>query len=313
MEERLSFMEKVHRSRWKQICFFAVTMIALYVVYSVSMKHLNRRIELFEDDFSWVYQIDDIKEVEGELVINGWAFMLNEDSLEGAVEIVLYDINSGKKYYPQMSYRIRDDVNNYFMCGYDYRKVGFSASIAIWRLNLDESTYQLVLRPRDEKRAFKTNIYYFNEEMMCASSNEYVKLDVEGTDIESVVNEGVCVVNRQDIGMYVYQYNRALYWIAEPYFDFVKNGSWIEFHIETTQTEKLPPERLENGWLWSNLRFDFYDKELVEQNNGRYRIAKYDLPTEYSITKIWTGSYDTDWIWRNDFRPRYDFFCNFVK
>ena len=72
--------------------------------------------------------------------------------------------------------------------------------------------------------------------------------------------------------------------------------------METTQPQHLPTIRLENNWDWSDISFPFSSKELVEYNTGKYRVTKCAIPTEYSITKAWTGNYINEWIWRENFR-----------
>jgi len=71
----------------------------------------------------------------------------------------------------------------------------------------------------------------------------------------------------------------------------------------TTQTEKLPQERLDNNWLWDNIGGNFEEYE-IQSDFGEYRVMRRELPTEYSITAIVTGYHKNGkWIWRNYFRP----------
>ena len=88
---------------------------------------------------------------------------------------------------------------------------------------------------------------------------------------------------------------------------FVDGDSIVEFQMDTTQIEKLPEERLKNNWFWSNIGFWFKTKELTDWDTGKYRVTKCALPTDYSITRIWTGNYIDGWIWIQYFRPFYDF------
>ena len=136
--------------------------------------------------------------------------------------------------------------------------------------------------------------------------DEFVPLDVVGTDLEMIVEKGVLRVYRRDYGMYVYQYEGELYWIADKYYGFVDNDVCVEFHMNTTQIEKLPEERLINGWKWSDMSFMFCENELTEWNTGQYRVTKCVLPKDYSIAQIWTGNFIHEWIWIQYFRPWYD-------
>ena len=271
------------------------------------MKQINKIFEIIEDDFSWVYQIDSIEEIDGKLQINGWAFALNEDAERENCEIILYDIKTGKGVYPKMTYESREDVNEYFLCEYDYTESGFGANISTKHLELENKVYEILLRPEGEREAFSTNVYYSNSEMLYVHPDEFVPLEVAGTDLEKVVKNGVLRVYRPDYGMYVYQYEGELYWIAEPDYGFVDGDTYVYYQMYTTQIEKLSAERLANGWIYDDLGFMFCSKELFDKNMGKYRVAKAKIPEEYSVTYNWTGNYVDEWIWKNNFRPWYEF------
>ena len=276
-------------------------------IYLFTMRQLYERFEIIEDDFSWVYQIDSIEEIDGKLQINGWAFALNEDAKKENCEIILYDTETGKGVYPKMSYESREDVNEYFLCEYDYTESGFVASISTTKLQLENNVYEILLRVEGKRSVFSANVYYSNGKITYVHPNEFIPLEVAGTDLKKVVEQGVLRVYRPDFGMYVYQYEGELYWIAEPEYGFVDGDTYVQFQMDTTQIANLPEERLANNWFWSNLGFMFRSKELQDWNMGKYRVAKYALPTEYSLTHIWTGNYINEWIWQSDFRPWYEF------
>lgn len=301
------FLKDLEESRKKQIVFFSVSMVLVIGIYLFTMRQLYERFEIIEDDFSWVYQVDSIEEKEGKLQINGWAFALNEDAKKENCEIILYDTETGKGIYPKMTYESREDVNEYFLCEYDYTESGFEANISTKKLQLDNTVYEILLRPKGEREAFATNVYYSDGKVTYVHSDEFVPLEVEGTDLEKVVEQGVLRVYRPDYGMYVYQYEGELYWIAEPDYGFVDGDTHIEYHMNTTQIEKLSEDRLANNWFWISIGFWFRTKELYEWDTGKYRVVKAMLPTEYSITDIWTGNYIEDWIWISYFRPWYEF------
>ncbi len=262
---------------------------------------------IVKDDFSWVYQVDSITETDGKLLLSGWAFQLNQDSSAENCELILYNAETGKAYFPKMEFSQREDVNNYFLCEYDYTDSGFTASISAKKLDLEDSSYEILLRPTGERNAYQTGIYYADGKMMFVNPSEFVPLETAGTDLDKITSEGILRVYRPDFGMYVYQFDGELYWIAEPYYGFIDGDSYVHFEMDTTQIDKLPEERLQNNWFWSNIGFRFKANELTEWNTGKYRVAKRSLPTEYSITRIWTGNYIDGWIWIQYFRPFYDF------
>lgn len=291
-----------------QVLFFCVSMALLFGVYSLITTQLKRRFEIVPDDFSWVYQVDEIKNVNDKLIISGFAFKEEEEAEADAFEIILKNIKTEKRYFSKMDFFKREDVQEYFKCEYDYSKSGFTATLSAKKCAFEEEVYEILIRPKDESIAYSTGIYYAYGKMMFVNPDEFVPLDTKGTDLEIITTKGVLRVYRPDFGMYVYQYEDDFYWIAEPEYGFADGDTYVQFQMKTTQVERLPEDRLAKNWLWGNVSFSFSSKELVDWETGKYRVSKCALPKEYSITKIWTGNYMVDdWVWRNDFRPWYDF------
>ncbi len=298
---------KIERSPKYQWIVFGILMSVMLIGYYFANIQLGKRFQIVEDNFSWVCQVDNIEEQDGRIVLFGFAFQLEQEAKEKTFELILCDIETGKGYYPKMNYSFREDVNAYFLCEYDYTNSGFTATISSKKLDLENKVYKVLLRPIGNKKAYDLGVYYANGEMSFANPKEFVPLDVVGTDLEKIVKYGVLRVYRPDYGMYVYQYEKELYWIAEEWYGFVDNDTYVQFQMNTTQIDKLPEDRLSNNWFWSNIGFLFQSKELVNWNTGKYRVAKESLPTDYSITRIYTGNYIEEWIWRSYFRPWYVF------
>lgn len=281
------------------------TVIIDYVIQDYIYKN---KCKLVEDGFLHVFQIDDVEVKANRFVLKGWVFRIGEDSVTDDFDIILYDYNNDKEYYMNVEDTVREDVNEYFLCEYDYSNVGFVADIRVGKLDLGNVNYEVLIRPRDSRNAYKTGTYISKGEMMFVKPEDYVLLDVEGTELEQIVNEGVLRVYRPDVGMYVYQYEESLYWIAdEDYYFENDNTTYIPYQLNTTQIDNLPKYRLDNEWYWDNVSFYFEDNEMNCIDTGKYRVAAAALPTEYSITKIWTGYHVESWVWIQNFRPWYDF------
>lgn len=308
MEKVKRFFRELNENRKYQVVFFLVNMCVVLSGYFLMRQGVDKQIVIQPDDFTWVYQVDETEVIEGELTLSGFAFELNSDAKGKAFEIVLRNSKTGQLHFPKVKYTSRDEVNNYFLCEYNYSDSGFLVTLSENKLKLQENTFEILLRMSDKKKSYSTGTYIFKGKIMYTDPQEYMPLDVEGTEIEEIVADGKLRVYRPDFGMYVYQYEDELYWIAEQDYNFNENNSTrVQYQIGTTQVEKLPKERQEGGWNWDNLNFGFTHEELLNCDTGVYRVAKKKLPVEYSITKIWTGDYDKDWVWQQYFRPYYEF------
>lgn len=310
-EKKVGFFKKIQINKKLQLLFFVVCMVVVVSSSVCAMQVIklskDRKFDVIQDNFSWVFQIDSIVENESKLVLEGWAFKLNKNATLGNFEIILRNIETEERYYPKMKYHARDDVNEYFLCEYDYTLSGFTAEINLSKLDLDEAAYEVILRPSGSKTAFATSVYYADGKEMFVNPNEFVPLQTEGTDLEKITHEGILRVYRPDYGMYVYQYEGELYWIAEEDYGFVDGDTCIQYQMDTTQVDKLPKDRLDNGWFWSNISFYFKTNELTEWIIYDYRVTKFALPKKYSVTRIYTGNYIDGWIWQQYFRPWYEF------
>ena len=308
MEKVKDVWDKLPRLVRSMIIWVVVVTLAV-VVDCVAKGIIYKNVyEVVEDDFSHVFQVDNL-EVEGDkLILTGWVFELDKDSSEADFEIILYDYNRDKDYYTNVEDVVREDVNEYFLCEYDYSDSGFIASTKLRRLDLEEKNYEVLIRPMDTRKAYKTGIYISKGEMMYVKPEDYVALDVEGTDLETIISDGTLRVYRPDVGMYVYQYEGDLYWIADESYEFEEDGSTrIQYFLRTTQMDRLPQHRLDENETDDSRGGYFEKNELTDANTGKYRVMKLSIPNEYSITRITTGCYEEKWVWRQYFKPIHEF------
>ncbi len=307
MIKKNTLWKKLKINRGYQVTLFFLLMIVLFVGYFCANRKLHRTVEIKEQTFSWVYQVDEMKEENGKLIITGWAFELGQDATGNNYEIVLKDTETEKLYFPKMAYENREDVNDYFLCEYDYTQSGFTAVISIKKLDLDDAVYEVMLRPKEEKNAYSINVYYADNKMQFINSEEFIVPEVEGTDLEQIVNEGYIRAYSLEHNCYVYQLDGYFYFIADKDSSvFGRGNDYVDYMLSTTQTDNLPESRKEAGYTGDNKDFYFSSCE-IEGNYGNYRVAKLDIPTAYSVTKILFGYRNNGWIWNSNFYIYYDF------
>lgn len=267
----------------------------------------NKILEVKEDDFSWVYQVDSVEIGEKEFILHGFAFELDTDATKEAFEIVLQDVATKKRIFLETEYIEREDVNAYFRCEYDYSKSGFKAVCKKEKL-VQKDVYEVLLRKSGKQTAYRTGIYIMEGQVMYANPTEFVPLEVAGTDLQKVIENGILRVYRPKDRIYVYQYEGELYWIAEQDYAFNEDGDvYVQYRLDTNQPGRLPKERVESQLDWDDCGFMFCGNELLDWDTGKYRVAKKKLPAEYSVTRICSGKYKGNWLWMQYFRPYYQF------
>lgn len=300
-------MEKSKKTIIQAIVCMGLIVMIWSGYFLIKKYSVERILDVKADDFSWVFQMDSAEINDGEFLLNGFAFQLGKDAVGDNYEIVLRNLETGKDFFPKMVYKERKDVNEYFLCEYDYSLSGFEAEIREKKIDLQEKDYEILLRLRGERMTYQTGIYLTKGKLAYTNPKEFIPLETEGSALDKIVKEGVLRVYRPEEGMYIYQFEGALYWIAEEKFFTGGEKEHIEFQLGTTQINKLPEDRLAIAKEHDNRVFIFERNELKGQNNGRYRVAVNEVPKEYAITEILTGNYVDEWIWSAKFRPYYAF------
>ena len=272
------------------------------------------------------FQLDNVKWDNGILRLSGFAFLYNEPATH--VAFVLRSTQTGKEIQPVVEYGLpRPDVNRYFQSVANDSKNDFSSAVTFWQTssvphdyagtgfsasvrNADpEEEYEIIMKINPFV-TLPAGVYVTGTDIHYAKQQDFILQDVAGTDLEEIVNKGYLRVYRPDRACYVYQYKGSLYWIADKEFAFEEDGTtYMQYHLWTTQIDKLPQKRLKNKWYWDNIGGYFEKYEITGRINcGRYRVSKRKLPTEYAITSIVTGYYKNGkWIWKEFFRPVYEF------
>jgi len=172
-----SIFKKIENNVLLQVVVFVVSMAVIVGGYVAIQRQIGKMFEIVEDDFSWVYQVDSIDENANELVLTGWAIELGTEAIKGNCEIILYDAEREKSYYPKMSYEVREDVNQYFKCEYDYSMSGFVAGISKKKLDLENTVYEILIRPNKGRKVYSVG-YYANGEVVFVHPDEFVPLNI---------------------------------------------------------------------------------------------------------------------------------------
>ena len=289
-------VEKLVAERHRNTIISSISAAFLIVCLMVVIhNHGSGGVEADSTSRAYCFQVDSAFTDGREMEISGFAFRYEHPFSDYSLLLRYEDgtqIELEKEIVP------RSDVNNYFLCDYDYTSSGFTARAAVM-----EGEYEVLIK-WPLSIALSTGVFIDSEGVHYAPEKKFKEPEINA----DFVQKGIVRVYRPDFHCWVYQYEGSLYWIVEQDFYFETDGStYIQFQLWTTQPEKLPQKRIESGWNWDNIGGMFEDYE-IDGDFGDYRVMKRELPTDYSITSIETGYHkNRKWVWQQFFRPIYGF------
>ena len=265
--------------------------------YFVSVRRI---LELRADDFSWVHQVDCVEIGDAQIRLSGFAFELDKNAKKGEYEIILQDIESEKIYFPRMKYSEREDVNDFFSGKYNYLETGFTATFNSKKLSLQEKNYEVLLHVKGKRSVYKTGTFLAEGKLIYTNPKEFEPLDIEGTELAYILEQGELRQYLPEEGIYIYQYKDELYWFVKNDEELLKNVSRIEYHPTGINDITKKVEQID-------LSFSFIRNEVVVNDMTAYKVTKSTLPKEYVVTSIRTGNWDkiNGWNWICYIRPKY--------
>ena len=309
-----------------EVALLAVVIFSILLANHLIDRNKYSTYKVIPDSDKYAYQIEEIQ-FEGDcLVIKGWFFTLkkvknseqiiNNSSQMGIVvskmrseeKTDFEQINTQKGIFAEVEIQNRPDINKYFYCDYDYTRCGFVSKVSDSKYDLKNGLYRIIIKPNINEDIGIQAAYLIDGKLVYFNPLDEKKLDVKGTDLEKIVTNGTCLVSDEENHIFIYQYGWNLYWIAEKGYSFENDKSTlIQYQLDTTQFDKLPSSRTDNGYYWSNLSTNFESDEATDTMNcGEYRVFVREIPREYSIVRIMTGYIKDDkWIWQHHFRPDY--------
>ncbi len=316
------------KNRTEKIFFCIFGTCAVIIAYVLLNKHMynvkSQYVLYASDSNKYVYDVETSDKINEIIQLEGWFFLAEEvrgktvDTSENyACSLVLVDVSElngdddGRriKGIPSLIKKNkREDINLYYNCEYDYSDCGYIAYFNAESIRND-IVYRVFFKTDDRKnKAVASNVYLLNGKVYRVDPRMLGKLNVSETDLNELVKEGTILVAKPDVGIYVVQHDGKMYWIADENAVFDGNGATcMEYQFDTTQLSKLPQNRLERGWYWSNLSDSFEKYEITNTMNcGKYRVMVRDIPTDYPITHIELGYHDGEkWIWKEEIKPVY--------
>lgn len=295
--------------------------LVLCLIVLLSFIFVNKRIDKnkfreykIANDIKLINSIESINIENDNIIISGYAYLLNISSRNSSISLFLNNIDNEEDIWIDIEQVERLDVNSYFNSEYDYSYSGFIGNINKNKLNQDD-LYEIVinidyyanddLNSKKVRKTVSSKQYIFNNRLYNYNPYEFDKpdLNIDSDVLKNVFLNGELCFYKKESGMYVYQYEGKLFWIATKEFEFENNKSvYIPFQVFTSQADKLPKNRVQ--YMSLNLDFDFMSYELIDEMTEPYRVAIRDIPEDFPITYIKTGVYDKknrEWIWTKSF------------
>ena len=205
----------------------------------------------------------------------------------------------------------RPDVNQYFKCEYDYSQCGFIAKIDKEKLDLENTELQVVLKiEEDGDYGILSRNYIKNGHLTHMSSKECSEINDLGTELEKIINEGVCLAVFTEQHAFVFQLGWNQYWILDKkFYDSNISKVYITNCFCTTQFDKLPDSDLSDGRYWSYRYWCFDDYEITDDIKcDNYRVAVKELPSDYSVYWMLDRcTYNNENTYENSYRMVYNF------
>lgn len=275
----------------------------------------NLDIERHEETFA--FQLDKVSIEESKLSLTGFCFPYGfelTDSEQKDINlrwddekytIVLKSVDDGSIHTTNMTRNINNkEIEEYFRCKHKYEKVGFNAQIDVNEIDLDLEYEVLV---QSGKLFLPTKTYIKGDLILQSTEEKSPKLDIAGTDLQKIVNDGYLRLYRKDKHCAIYQYEGKLFFIADKQFEFDKNGTTIiSCLVHSTQLDKALETEFTKRYHVVDITTNFEKHELTNTMNcGKYRVSAIELPTEYSIASIEIGSFNKHWVWKERFRTHY--------
>lgn len=303
------------------ICvFLCIVVIIVFLIVNNIVERKNYHEYKIEDDLNLINSIENITTENEKIKVEGYAFISDRNSSNDLISVFLQNVATGKDVWFDMEQTDRPDVNAYFAGEYDYKNTGFIASTD--SKNIDgKEVYEIIINidnvhtkdgnRKDIRKTVSTGRYILNGELYSYNPIDFDKpdMDIESELLREVFANGQLCLYQKEEGMYVYQYEGKLYWIATEDFNFEESGAtYIIYHLFTSHIAKLPEHRIQNRF--DNLDFNFEDREYKKEITEPYRVAISDIPKEYPITYILTGVYDIEIkksYWTKAFKLDLDF------
>lgn len=289
-----------------------ICVVAIVIAFVVNTKTNMERLHAYtvsEPVYTILKEVTSIGEENGSLTLTGWGFDTNIYNENSRCELILQDTETGEALWPKMEKNPAPvQIAERYTDGEDYSGASFEGSLKKNKMDPD-SVYEILIRYTtdyvDENgtgqqyvRTVTTDEFLYQGQMTEYNPKTFVAPEISGTELEKAIKEGKFCYLSED-GMYIYEYNNVIYYIADSKFKFSENGlTELPLHIFPVNKKALDEKYADAGFENRDIMFENYE---ISGDFGEYRVAVRELPNNYAIAYIATGLYDSEenkWVWR---------------
>ena len=312
---KMTLLEKLHNNRIIQIVFFLVSMLVLCLLFPVAKRlaysagERDRIIkQALVEDHEVLTDIEMMEEVDGRLVLSGWAINMNTEVTK--IHVMLNEVNSDNVIILDTAMHEREDVETYFRENWEFGTCGFTSQVEVSKLKKN-TCYEIIVVVDDMEgilnglttvftsRKVSTKRFIMNRELFRYNPHEFVAPVVTDAELSEVVNKGT--VRGYDLqgGIWVYQYDKYLYaFVASGFGSMEENQIGVPFRAHTSRNELIPEDYIQYGHDYLGIYYE--DETYSRAGVLPYQIVKIEIPSIYPVTKISAGLFDSakdEWLY----------------
>ena len=200
------------------IALSSIIIIGFLLLYKYLDFKESREYTIVED-INLINSIENMNINNSNFELNGYAFMLKQNSTFSSISLLLREVNNGDEVWLDVKQIKRPDINTYFDCEYNYENTGFQALAGEDELK-DDECYEILINIdyRDSngnkiRKTVSSNTYVFNSEIYNYNPCNFdqPELNIESELLRNVFSKGSLCFYQKDTGLYLYQYEGKLY------------------------------------------------------------------------------------------------------
>lgn len=275
----------------------------------ISNKIVSRQKELICLEQSAVHDLNTIVNIEtakvenGRIRLVGWALRLN--SKNENISLVLQPTNGAKAVLFEADTFIREEINELFDEIWEFGECGFEVDKRDKKIEEDvcyeimlslEYTEEVEGDNAIKRQKVLTNYYLYENELYPYNPEIFEMPLVDDAELKNVILNGKVRLYSPEHNIWIYQYDRKLYYFWESQYDSLEEEN-IGIPVIMSVLDKKTEQGKEGEYVQENLGFFFENREY---DSEKIQVVVVPLETEKPIGYISTGIYDDtlkEWVY----------------